>query len=94
MISFRREAHVDKGTQMEAMVACGGHIYFVGDLGKNTLLSFYKNKHIIAEDGVNGGPKNLYGANAKDTYIKVPLRQWSIMVRNLLLMLLNQMFLI
>ncbi|WP_416373404.1 GTPase [Mycoplasmopsis cynos] len=74
MISFRREAHVDKGgLQMEAMVVCGGHIYFVGDLGKNTLLSFYKNKHIIAEDGVNGGPKNLYGANAKDTYIKVPL---------------------
>ncbi|TQC54813.1 GTPase ObgE [Mycoplasmopsis cynos] len=73
MISFRREAHVDKGGPDGGDGGRGGHIYFVGDLGKNTLLSFYKNKHIIAEDGVNGGPKNLYGANAKNTYIKVPL---------------------
>ncbi|AKF40955.1 GTPase CgtA [Mycoplasmopsis canis] len=73
MISFRREAHVDKGGPDGGDGGRGGHIYFVGDLGKNTLLSFYKNKHIVAEDGVNGGPKNLYGANAKDTYIKVPI---------------------
>lgn len=73
MISFRREAHVDKGGPDGGDGGRGGHIYFVGDLGKNTLLSFYKNKHIVAEDGVNGGPKNLYGANAKGTYIKVPI---------------------
>lgn len=73
MISFRREAHVDKGGPDGGDGGRGGHIYFVGDEGKNTLLSFYKNKHIKAEDGVNGGPKNLYGANAKDTYIKVPI---------------------
>ncbi|WBP84327.1 GTPase ObgE [Mycoplasmopsis edwardii] len=73
MISFRREAHVDKGGPDGGDGGRGGHIYFVGDLGKNTLLSFYKNKHIVAKDGVNGGPKNLYGANAEDTYIKVPI---------------------
>ncbi|MGZ9797161.1 GTPase ObgE [Mycoplasma sp. 4013] len=73
MISFRREAHVDKGGPDGGDGGRGGNIYFVGDLGKNTLLSFYKNKHITAEDGVKGGPKNLYGANAKDTYIKVPI---------------------
>ncbi|WP_027121015.1 GTPase ObgE [Mycoplasma leonicaptivi] len=73
MISFRREAHVDKGGPDGGDGGRGGHIYFVGDSGKNTLLSFYKNKHIVAEDGVKGGPKNLYGANAQDTYIKVPI---------------------
>ncbi|VEU70978.1 GTPase ObgE [Mycoplasmopsis glycophila] len=73
MISFRREAHVDKGGPDGGDGGRGGNIYFVGDLGKNTLLSFYKSKHITAEDGVKGGPKNLYGANAKDTYIKVPI---------------------
>ncbi|TDV24083.1 GTP-binding protein [Mycoplasmopsis mustelae] len=73
MISFRREAHVDRGGPDGGDGGRGGHIYFVADTGKNTLLSFYKNKHITAENGVKGGPKNLYGANAKDTYIKVPL---------------------
>ncbi|RIV16759.1 GTPase ObgE [Mycoplasmopsis gallopavonis] len=73
MISFRREAHVDKGGPDGGDGGRGGNIYFVGDHGKNTLLSFYKSKHIVAEDGVKGGPKNLYGANAKDTYIKVPI---------------------
>ncbi|MCU4706514.1 GTPase ObgE [Mycoplasma sp. CSL7503-lung] len=73
MISFRREAHVDKGGPDGGDGGRGGHIYFVGDSGKNTLLSFYSNKIIQAEDGVKGGPKNLYGANAKDTYIKVPV---------------------
>ncbi|MBN4083462.1 GTPase ObgE [Mycoplasma sp. CSL10137] len=73
MISFRREAHVDKGGPDGGDGGRGGHIYFIGDSGKNTLLSFYSNKIIQAEDGVKGGPKNLYGANAKDTYIKVPV---------------------
>lgn len=73
MISFRREAHVDKGGPDGGDGGTGGNIYFVADLGKNTLLSFYKNKFIIAEDGVKGGPKNLYGAKGKDTIVKVPL---------------------
>ncbi|UUD36469.1 GTPase ObgE [Mycoplasmopsis citelli] len=73
MVSFRREAHVDKGGPDGGDGGKGGDIYFVGDLGKNTLLSFYKNKHIVAEDGVKGGPKNLYGANAPHKYIKVPV---------------------
>ncbi|QNM93333.1 GTPase ObgE [Mycoplasma sp. Pen4] len=73
MISFRREAHVDKGGPDGGDGGRGGNIYFVGDEGKNTLLAFYKNKHIVAADGVKGGPKNLYGANAADTIIKVPV---------------------
>ncbi|MEA4115404.1 GTPase ObgE [Mycoplasma sp. 744] len=73
MISFRREAHVDKGGPDGGDGGRGGNIYFVGDPGKNTLLSLYGNKKIVAQDGINGGPKNLYGAAGKDTYVKVPL---------------------
>ncbi|WP_029608859.1 GTPase ObgE [Mycoplasma simbae] len=73
MISFRREAHVDKGGPDGGDGGRGGNIYFVGDLGKNTLLSLYGNKKITAEDGVNGGPKNLYGAAGKDKFIPVPI---------------------
>ncbi|MBZ4203467.1 GTPase ObgE [Mycoplasma tauri] len=73
IISFRREAHVDKGGPDGGDGGKGGDIYFVGDKGKNTLLTLYGNKKIIAEDGVNGGPKNLYGATGKSTYVKVPI---------------------
>lgn len=73
IISFRREAHVDRGGPDGGDGGNGGNIYFVGDLGKNTLLSLYGNKKITAQDGVNGGHKNLYGAAGKDTYVKVPL---------------------
>lgn len=73
MISFRREAHVDRGGPDGGNGGNGGNIYFVGDLGKNTLLSLYRSKHITAFDGVKGGSKNLYGANGKDMYVKVPI---------------------
>ncbi|WP_406613774.1 GTPase ObgE [Mycoplasma corogypsi] len=73
MMSFRREAHVDRGGPDGGDGGKGGSVYFVGDEGKNTLLAFYKNKHITAEDGVKGGPKNLYGAGGSDTFIKVPI---------------------
>ncbi|WP_027120656.1 GTPase ObgE [Mycoplasmopsis lipofaciens] len=73
MISFRREAHVDRGGPDGGDGGKGGNIYFVGDEGKNTLLSLYGNKKIVADDGIKGGPKNLYGANGKNTYVKVPI---------------------
>ncbi|MBU4690734.1 GTPase ObgE [Mycoplasma zalophi] len=73
LISFRREAHVDRGGPDGGDGGKGGDIYFVGDSGINTLLNFhYKNK-ITAQDGENGKRKNAYGANGQDTYIKVPL---------------------
>ncbi|QSF13759.1 GTPase ObgE [Mycoplasma sp. Mirounga ES2805-ORL] len=73
IISFRREAHVDRGGPDGGDGGRGGNIYFVGDTGKNTLLTLYGNKKITAENGVNGGPKNLYGAAGKDVYVKVPI---------------------
>ncbi|QJR44015.1 GTPase ObgE [Mycoplasma miroungirhinis] len=73
LISFRREAHVDRGGPDGGDGGKGGDIYFIGDSGINTLLNFhYKNK-ITAQDGENGKRKNSYGANGKDTFVKVPL---------------------
>ncbi|QJG67080.1 GTPase ObgE [Mycoplasma phocoenae] len=73
LISFRREAHVDRGGPDGGDGGAGGSIYFVGDSGVNTLLNFhYKNK-IEAENGENGKRKNAYGRAGVDTYVKVPL---------------------
>ncbi|AZZ65211.1 GTPase ObgE [Metamycoplasma phocicerebrale] len=73
IISFRREAHVDKGGPDGGDGGNGGSIFFQGDPGQNTLLPFYYQNKIKAEDGENGKPKNAYGRGGKDSIIKVPL---------------------
>ncbi|MGX9395813.1 GTPase ObgE [Mycoplasma sp. 1573] len=73
LISFRREAHVDRGGPDGGDGGKGGDIYFIGDAGVNTLLNFHYQNKITAEDGENGKRKNAYGRNGKDTYVKVPL---------------------
>ena len=50
----------------------GGNIYFVGDNNISDLSQFQFKKKIKAPDGVNGGHKDLDGANAEHIYIKVP----------------------
>ncbi|WP_027334162.1 GTPase ObgE [Mycoplasma elephantis] len=72
IISFRREAHVDKGGPDGGDGGDGGSVFFSGDPGMNTLYKFHLQKSIIGNDGINGGRKNLYGANGKDIIIKVP----------------------
>ncbi|TPR53538.1 GTPase ObgE [Metamycoplasma neophronis] len=73
IISFRREANVDKGGPDGGDGGNGGNIYFQGDPGQNTLLPFYYQNKIIAEPGENGKPKNAFGADGKDLVVKVPL---------------------
>lgn len=73
IISFRREAHVDKGGPDGGDGGSGGSIYFVGDSGLNTLLPFYQTKKIFGNNGENGRSKNRTGASGKDVFIKVPL---------------------
>ncbi|WP_033161272.1 GTPase ObgE [[Mycoplasma] collis] len=73
IISFRREAHVDRGGPDGGDGGDGGSIYFVGHPGKNTLLHLYLQKTIKGYDGEKGRRKNQYGARGKDVYIDVPL---------------------
>ncbi|AXE60925.1 GTPase ObgE [[Mycoplasma] phocae] len=73
IISFRREANVDRGGPDGGDGGDGGDVYFVGDTGQNTLLPFYYQNKIVAKSGENGKPKNAYGAKGDDLFIKVPL---------------------
>src|SRR5690554_2183160 len=72
-VAYRREAHVEYGGPAGGNGGRGGHIYFIGDEGKNTLIDLKYNRHIKAANGVHGGPKGMHGANAEDTYVRVPL---------------------
>lgn len=72
-VAYRREAHVEFGGPAGGNGGRGGHIYFIGDEGENTLIDLKYNRHIRAENGVHGGAKGMHGANAKDTYVRVPL---------------------
>lgn len=72
-VAYRREAYVEFGGPSGGNGGRGGHIYFIGDEGDNTLLKLRYNRHIKAEDGENGRPKNQNGRNGQDTYVRVPL---------------------
>jgi GTP-binding protein len=72
-VAFRREAHVEFGGPSGGNGGRGGHIYFIGDEGKNTLIDLKYNRHIRAENGVNGDIKGMHGRNAEDTFVRVPL---------------------
>lgn len=72
VISFRHEHRVEKGGPFGGDGGNGGSIYFQGDSGMNTLLPIHILKHIRGKDGKNGMTKNMHGANAEDTIVKVP----------------------
>ena len=73
IISFRREANVDRGGPDGGDGGNGGNIYFQGDNGMNTLLPFHYQTKYKAQNGENGKTKNAYGANGNDLIIKVPI---------------------
>lgn len=51
----------------------GGHIILRGNSQLWTLLHLQYRKHIIAENGHNGGPNHSFGAQGKDDVLEVPL---------------------
>lgn len=73
IVAYRREAMDSMGGPAGGSGGRGGHVFFIGDEGKNTLVDLKYNRHIRSKDGGNGGPKGKQGANAKDIYIPVPL---------------------
>lgn len=73
IVSFRREKYVPLGGPDGGDGGFGGNIVIEGDSNKTTLLDLRYNKKIIAEDGENGKPKKMHGANGADKVLKVPL---------------------
>ncbi|MFD2514529.1 GTPase ObgE [Pontibacter locisalis] len=51
----------------------GGHVILKGNSQLWTLLHLQYRKHIIAENGHNGGPNHSSGAQGKDEILEVPL---------------------
>lgn len=73
IVAFRREKYVPMGGPAGGNGGQGGNVIFVGDKGLKTLVDFRYKRHYKADKGVNGLNKNMHGANATDTYVRVPL---------------------
>ena len=73
MASYRREKYVEYGGPWGGNGGNGGSVIFVGDEGKQNLIDLRYQRHIRAQNGVNGMSKGMHGANAEHRYIKVPL---------------------
>lgn len=73
IVAFRREKYVDKGGPSGGKGGRGGDIIFVGESGLTTLLDFRFMRHIKAASGQNGMNKDMFGKDAEDTFVKVPI---------------------
>jgi GTP-binding protein len=72
MVHFRREKYVPRGGPDGGDGGRGGDIIFKVKATLNTLQSFRYKRKYIAQDGANGGPKNMTGKSATDLVIPVP----------------------
>lgn len=73
IVAFRREKYVEFGGPAGGDGGKGGSIIFVADGALNTLLDFTFKKHISAQNGQNGMPKNMLGKNGEDIIVRVPV---------------------
>jgi GTP-binding protein len=72
-VAFRREKFVPMGGPSGGDGGKGGNVYFVGREGLSTLIDLKYKKVLRAEDGGNGKPKKMHGANGTDIFIEVPV---------------------
>ena len=72
-VAFRHEKFVEKGGPSGGNGGRGGDIIFVGDKGLTTLIDFKFHRIIKAKNGQNGMPKDCFGADSDDVYVRVPL---------------------
>lgn len=73
IVAYRRELKVERGGPFGGSGGNGGSIIFVGEEGLSTLLDLRYNKLIKGNPGEKGAHKGMTGANASNTYIKVPI---------------------
>ena len=72
-VAYRRELKVERGGPFGGNGGKGGSIIFVGDEGLSTLLDLRYSRLIKGNNGENGRNKGMYGACAKNTYVRVPV---------------------
>ncbi len=72
-VSFRREAHVDKGGPDGGDGARGGDVWLVATTNQSSLLAFRDHPHRRAGNGGHGGGKKKHGARGPDLEVLVPV---------------------
>jgi GTP-binding protein len=72
-VSFRREAHVDRGGPDGGDGGDGGDVWLVADRNVASLLAFRDHPHRKAASGAHGSGKKQHGASGDDTIVHVPM---------------------
>ena len=72
-VSFRREAHVDKGGPDGGDGGRGGNVWLVASHNQSSLLGFRDHPHRRGGDGGHGGGKKKHGARGDDLEVPVPV---------------------
>ena len=72
-VSFRREAHVDRGGPDGGDGGNGGDIWLVADHNVASLLAFRDYPHRKAQSGKDGSGKRRHGANGSSELVNVPV---------------------
>jgi GTPase len=72
-VSFRREAHVDRGGPDGGDGGRGGDVWLVASHNQSSLLAFRDHPHRRASDGGHGAGKRKHGANGGDVVVSVPV---------------------
>ena len=71
-MSFRREAHVDRGGPDGGDGGRGGDVWLVADRNMASLLAFRDHPHRRATAGTHGSGKGRHGASGTDLLVRVP----------------------
>ncbi|MGH9079936.1 MAG: GTPase ObgE [Acidimicrobiales bacterium] len=72
-VSFRREAHVDRGGPDGGDGGRGGDVWLVATTNQSSLLGFRDHPHRRGGDGGHGGGKKKHGARGSDVEVPVPV---------------------
>ncbi len=72
-VSWRREAHVDKGGPDGGDGGHGGDVWLVASTNQSSLLGFRDHPFRRATDGVHGSGGKRHGARGKDIVVPVPV---------------------
>jgi GTP-binding protein len=72
-VSWRREAHVDRGGPDGGDGGHGGDVWLVASVNEASLLGFRDHPFRRATDGVHGSGTKRHGARGKDVVVPVPV---------------------
>jgi GTPase len=72
-VSFRREAHVDRGGPDGGDGGRGGDVWLVADANQASLLGFTDQPFRRASNGAHGHGKRKHGAAGEDLVVKIPV---------------------